>query len=293
MKLKINYQFEKIKYINLNGGTSSTSTSTTTNNFPGIFEKTNQGDITASYIYTRNPNGGVYYFALARKVPYNARIRISGPNTGAASTDIKYMGKWGNFGGGAGVRITRLRAAINEINEEGDINPNINSSNHPYHLHHVSVDGNPDDNSNIRLTLRYFNNHGNKSVFLFEMEFQEFMEYFPHYPNVRGGANIVGRSKGEIDLVTSMSMQEIINKQNETKNIHKNDFLLSYCISTFKEHIIPAMGRISTTFREKKYGDQLTSHNNEDEANRSLPDPYGKKYQELPGRKYKDESKKK
>ena len=62
----------------------------------------------ASYIYTRNPNDGVYYFALARKVPYNARLRTSGPNTGAAETAIKNMGKWGNFGGGAKVNINYL-----------------------------------------------------------------------------------------------------------------------------------------------------------------------------------------
>ena len=80
-------------------------------------------------------------------------------------------------------------------------------------------------------------------------------------------------------------MQEIINKQNETKNIHENDFLFRYCISTFKEQIIPAMGRISTAFSLKNYGDQLTSHDNKDEANRPLHDPYGKKYQENPSQR--------
>ena len=83
-------------------------------------------------------------------------------------------------------------------------------------------------------------------------------------------------------MVTSMTMQGIIDKQNETKDIYKNDFLLSYCIETFNDEIIPAIGRISTAFRIKDYDTKLISHVNYNEANRPLEDPYGKKYQENP-----------
>ena len=279
MKFKINYEFDKIK-TNLNGGTSSTSSSSTssTNNFQGLFNRvTNANDFTASYIYAKDPKG-VFYFALARKVPLGARIRItSGLNTGAAGTDIECMGKWGNFGGKIGKKSVNnysyLRAAVNEINDEGDLN--IHS------INNVSING----INNKLLILRYFKNVNNLNIFLFEMRPNDFFNYFPRYfsetePKKRGGAFIVERSKGEIDYVTSMSMQEIINKQNETINIYKNDFLLPYCIDTFNTEIIPAIDLISTAFSNKNYKTKLIKHSNVIEANQPLLDPHNKKYQE-------------
>lgn len=62
---------------------------------------------TASYIYTRDKtDSNKYYFAVCRKIPLGARIRIKKnppnptPNTGAAGTEQRYFGKWSSFGGG-------------------------------------------------------------------------------------------------------------------------------------------------------------------------------------------------
>ena len=49
-----------------------------------------------------------------------------------------------------------------------------------------------------------------------QLKYQDFFTLFPRYPLLRGGANIVGRSKGEIDYVTSMTMQRIIIEQDKT-----------------------------------------------------------------------------
>ena len=273
--------------------TSSTSTSrqnkfnisanSISNNFQGIFNRVTNGDHkTASYIFTRDKDG-VFYFALSRKVPSNARIRITGdptPNTGSAGTLPKYHGKWGNFGGTIGSKSvknkhSRLRAAINEINDEGDINPNIDS------LNNVSINGIP----NKRLTLRYFKDRGNIFIFLFEMPFQQFFNLFPRYPDLRGGADIVARSKGEIDYVTSMNMRQIIHEQNETINKLENDFILPYCIDTFNSDIIPAIGEISEEFKKRNYN--IVKYFNEQikGSDLPLPDPYNKIYQENPVRK--------
>jgi len=96
----------------------------------GVIPKLNIFDyieITASYIYTQD-NKGVFYFALARKVPFGTRKRFidpktntASPNTGAAKTLVEYCGKWGSFGGSASRRTNVLTAAIQEINEEGGL----------------------------------------------------------------------------------------------------------------------------------------------------------------------------
>jgi len=92
-----------------------------------IFQK-KQTQYTASYVYTRDSNG-VFYFGLARKVPLGTRKRLFGKNTGAAGTNIEYCGKWGSFGGSNKKNVTPLQAAIDEINEEANLNNLFHSRN--------------------------------------------------------------------------------------------------------------------------------------------------------------------
>ena len=95
--IKYKKKYTKLKKsINISGGSSK----------PGVFGK-NFITKTASFIYCRIPNTEYYYFALARKVPHDSRIRLNPKhNSGAAGTDIKYHGKWGSFGGSIDKKIT-------------------------------------------------------------------------------------------------------------------------------------------------------------------------------------------
>lgn len=272
MKLKIKYNF-------LKGG--SYNTSSNKNSFPGIFNIVqNRKDLIAVYIYSKDPKTGNYYFTLARKIPLGARINIINKNTGAAGTARKYMGKWGNFGGSIGKKnITLLQAAISEINEEGNLNVDLTKN--------VSINNkNYDPNKYLILKKFYLINESKNlskknsniqklSIFLFEMNSNHFFENFPKYPSIRGGADIVMQSKGEIDFITSMSMKQIINKQKNSIKKNNNNFILPYCVKTFNDYIIPYIESISNDFKKKNYIIKYS------DVDKELDDPYNKKYKEV------------
>jgi hypothetical protein len=197
---------------------------------------------TASYIYSRDING-VFYFALARKLPNNSRIRLKGKNTGAAGTHLKYYGKWGTLGGGVSSNSKHiLDAAISEIRDEGHIdiksqNINIKWLKKKTHSH---------------FTLKLAKNKNGVGIFIFEIkDFNYFISLFPKFPNKRGGSDIVSSSLGEIDFVSSFTLYGLLRQQEyEIKN-KKNNFIISYVVDTFNTHVIPYIKTINESVYNK------------------------------------------
>lgn len=225
------------KSINILGGSSK----------PGVFGKRNITK-TASFIYCRDPNTGVYYFALGRKVPYGSKKRLNpNYNSGAAGTDIKYHGKWGSFGGSIDKNLSHrsnLFNAISEINEEAgikfDSNNNVDASKYTR-------------KQKQKHKILYLESYDEKTVpgvglFLFKYrDCNKFFNHFPKFPNKRGGVKLVNRSKGEIDYVSSFSMKQLVKVQNkELKN--NNNFMMSYVINSFNSFVLP---QLSKTFNQK------------------------------------------
>lgn len=227
----------KIKYNNLkktikktikkNGGSSQ---------FLQYYSKFTNDKIkqTASYIYYRDGDG-VFYFALARKVPYGARPDNK-RNTGAAGTNKKYHGKWGTLGGSiGGVNKKLWHHAIDEINEEADMN-----------IRYSEV-----DIKNVRrgkLSLKSFISWKTVGLFLFEYNDKngkEFFKFFPKFPSKRGGRRLVKSSKGEIDYVSSFTMKQLVKFQNKERNQYKNNFIISYVINSFNKFVIPEIYRLN------------------------------------------------
>lgn len=225
------------KSINILGGSSK----------PGVFGKRNITK-TASFIYCREPNTGVYYFALGRKVPYGSRKRLNpNHNSGAAGTDIKYHGKWGSFGGSINKNTSHrsnLFNAISEINEEAGIKfysrNNVDASKYT---------GKQEQKHKI-LYLESYNEKTVPGVGLFLFKYRNcrtFFNHFPKFPNKRGGVKLVNGSKGEIDYVSSFSMKQLVEAQNkELKN--NNNFMMSYVINSFNSFVLP---HLSQTFKQK------------------------------------------
>ena len=205
---------------------------------------------TASYIYSKNPNGQ-HFFAFARKVPMGARIRITGgpnPNTGAAGTSQKYWGKWGSFGGSMGRNVTNyLHAAIDEINDEGGINPKFSRRDDVY-VPWVKLI----KNSGAKLNLQMARLHDGVVIFIFEMpDFNNFIKLFPHFPIKRGGANIVTSSHGEIDFVSSFTYDDMV-KYQSIELIKNNNFFMSYVLNSFNLFVIPKLLKLSNGYFNKK-----------------------------------------
>lgn len=255
---------------------------------------------TASYIYTVDKDGSIY-FALARKVPDNARIRISGPNTGAAGTELEYYGKWGSIGGGVSKKnINYLFEAVNEIKNEAGLNFLKNTNDVFVNLNLLQDRENKFKNTLNKLILRDYKylpnlDGGNINIkgclFLFEMKSETFFEYFPKYPETKGGAVLVQSSFGEIDLVTSMNADTMFEQQQNSILYEKNNLIISYAVDSFNTFVIPYFQKkgIEFSFYDKennKKVDKIKRIIDKD----PLADPYKKKYREVPGRNYKDES---
>ena len=85
-------------------------------------------------------------------------------------------------------------------------------------------------------------------MFLFKYrDCKTFFNHFPIFPEKRGGVELVNRSKGEIDYVSSFSMEQLVEAQTgELKN--SNNFMMSYVINSFKKFVLP---NISQTFEQK------------------------------------------
>lgn len=198
---------------------------------------------TASYIYTRDSKG-VYYFAVARKVPMGARVRLqTGMNTGAAGTNPKYMGKWGSFGGKKDKKSKHdFHASILEIRDEGQ----IHNLSHKSDVHIKWAN----QRYNRQLLVLEFAQPISSSTVLFIYnipDHRKFFSLFPKFPAKRGGAKTVTASHGEIDYVSSLSMRQMVALQ--TKELNKGDnFFLSYFCDSFNRYVLPIL---SSSFKKK------------------------------------------
>ena len=255
---------------------------------------------TASYIYTVDEDGSIY-FALARKVPDNARIRISNPNTGAAGTKLKYMGKWGSIGGGVSKKnINYLEDAVNEIKNEAGLNFLKNTNDVFVNFKNLQNRENKFKNTLNKLILRDYKylpnlDGGNINIkgclFLFEMKSDIFFNYFPKYPKTKGGANLVQSSFGEIDLVTSMNTDTMFEQQQNYILDKNNNLIISYAVDSFNTFVIPYFKKkeIKFSFYDKENNKKVDKIKSINDINH-LDDPYGKKYKEVSKGNYKDES---
>ena len=232
----------KITYNNMYGGAAFVPAGAPA--FPRINVFENKYGKTASYLYTRDPKTGIYYFVLARKVPIGSRKRIDPRGkTGAAGTQDKYCGKWGSFGGTVDNKSKHtLDAAIIEISDEGGIS-GLNSK-------IIDIKWSKNTNAGSPFTLELATEINSVAVLLFRVEFETFESLFPPFPDKRGGAEIVTSSHGEIDYVSSFTMQQLIDLQND--EIQKgNNFILSYVVDTFNQVIFPHIASESRKFSER------------------------------------------
>jgi len=248
-------QLDKLPVVS-NISTSSSSSSIGCVVF-AIFAATTPKDLTASYVYTYDIDGTIY-FAVGRKIPAGGRLRIvQHTKTGAASTDEKYWGKWTNFGGGinddkktntSAKRNSYLYEAVQEINDEAavsKINRTKEGIEQRFVAEYVHVPWKPNDKTPNKLYLKLAKKLDNVAVFLFEMKDSHlFFNLFPKYSTAsnmgRRGVEIVTSSYGEIDAVMSVSMQNIYDLQNaELIKSAKNNFFISYFCSTFNKIIKP------------------------------------------------------
>lgn len=212
---------------------------------------------TASYIYTvvkstdgESKDGGdglEIRLALGRKIPQSGRLRLgSAPNTGAAGTTSKYHGKWGTFGGGKEKsNPSDLRAAISEINDEADVVSVLGKKLDP--RRDVNVSWMKKSTASPILTLDLALQVSGTTVFLFYMDPLLFFNLFPPYPTARRDGGIVSNSHGEIDVCTSMTLDRIVEMQ-ENEIIHTgNNFILSYVVSSYNNIIAPKLTKMCPT----------------------------------------------
>jgi hypothetical protein len=233
-------------------------------------------DYTAVYVYTKD-NHGVFYFALSRKVPLGARKRLkSGANTGAAGTNIEYFGKWGSFGGGAEKNSTALKAAIDELNDEANLNGFFNKNN-------ISIlwkNNNIIDSNKLNLMLA--NEYNNVGIFLFFLpNYNLFFNMFPKLSkNGRRGPELVESSSGEIDAVCSLNFEEMYQLQ-----IIDNTMFLHYFCDSFNKIIKPYIMNESHTFKTKWQNIDLIVNN---DKNPRIPSELPvKKNEYIEGPRYK------
>jgi WW domain len=222
---------------------------------------------TASYIYTVDADG-VVYFGLVRKVPANSRTGYrSAQRTGAAGTSSKYYGKWTNVGGSKKNSLTELQGAIDELNDEAGVKL-VRGKKYDSHADTRLMWMDPQsDHRPIVIKSAYKNN--NAGIFLIEMKSNAFFDIFPKFDNIlakqtgvitgpiRVGQDIVDSSQGEIDAVASFNMTEIVNLQKEDNMQTQNNFFISYFCKTFNDIIMHDFQKIHKPFYDKWAGSRI------------------------------------
>ena len=232
----------KITYNNMSAGAAFAPTRAPV--FPHIDVFQNKYGKTASYLYTRYPNG-TFYFVLARKVPIGSRVRLNPKGrTGAAGTQDRYCGKWGSFGGATDNKATStLDAAIIEISDEGGIHGLTSKT--------IDIEWAQRRNLNSPFKLELATEKNDVALLLFHVDFTTFQKLFPTFPNKRGGADIVTSSHGEIDYVSAFTIQQLVDEQKKETN-KGNNFMLSYAVNTFNELVFPHIASKSRAFSQRE-----------------------------------------
>lgn len=216
-----------------------------------VFEKGTHSN-TSSVIYTRDSNG-VFFFAMGRKLPANARKRLdSTGNMGPAGTDVKYAGKWGFFGGSKKQSSKHdLEASINEIRDEANI-PTLESTD-------VSIswmEYTPCAPQTLKLVKACEFNSSTVGFIYFIEDSKYFFDLFPQWPLTRGGVDIVMSSHCEIDLVSSLSMERLSKLQQTEIAGGGDNFIISYCANSLNNIVIPFISEKSDEFK-KKWGNGI------------------------------------
>lgn len=250
-------------------------------------EKRNINQKTACIIYTVDQSNGKTYFVVSRKVPIGARLRRSGPNTGAAGTDDKYHGKWTSFGGGKDRKSTELQGAIYEINEESGLSVyNKVGFRNGIKPKLLSL-GKKSKNEKLELKTAF--DLKGTTLFIFNFDENNNDMFFTLFPKFSAGgrqtAVIVSSSSGECDVVASMTMDDIKREQDKMVS-KKNNFFTSYFLNSFQNIVIPEIGKLYEAFGKKHNRTTFTI----------LPDIKGRKIDDLTENKitkrYKELSKK-
>jgi len=242
------------------------------------FDPNNKLSTTASYIYSRDPNSGMFYFAFCRKVLPGRRIMINGPPRGAAGTKEQYHGKWGSFGGSSS-RSSRhtLAAAIDEINDEAGLNLNSDKS-------HVNIDETKKESNKLNLEVYIDNGVG---IFIFFIpDFDIFTTLFPKYPSARKGPALVTSSHGEIDTVSSFNIDQMREQQDREYNLNINNYFLSYNLNTFNNIVIPHISSVSNTFGTNNLSNPIRYIKDTKPRDKPKDRNYYREIQERKGRRY-------
>jgi hypothetical protein len=237
------YRSYKITYNNMYGGAALAPGGSVS--FPTIDVFRTKYEKTASYLYTRDPGTGTYYFVLARKVPLGSRRRLDPKGrTGAAGTQDRYCGKWGSFGGAADKKSKHtLDAAIIEIADEGGIRGLTTKT--------IDIKWSRNRNAGALFTLELATEINSVAILLFRVDFARFQQLFPIFPDKRGGATIVTSSHGEIDYVSSFTIQQLIDLQTDENKRNRNNFMLSYAVDTFNKVVFPHIANESRAFSKR------------------------------------------
>ena len=210
-----------------------------------VFKKSSHKN-TCSYIYTRDENG-VFFFALCHKLAVNSRKRENpNANTGPAGTNDKYAGKFTSFGGGKKDSKHNLEASVSEIKDEANI-PTLKSTD----IHVSWMARTPCTPRTLSLVKACEINSDTVGFIYFIQDFDYFFSLFPQWPDARGGAEIVTSSCGEIDLVSSFTMDELSGSQKYEISESKNNFVTSYCANTLNKFVIPFISEQSEEFKKR------------------------------------------
>ena len=139
-----------------------------------------------------------------------------------------------------------LEASVNEIRDEANI-PSLKSTS-------VSVSWmarSPCGPQTLNLLKACEINPSTAGFIYFIQDSNYFFSLFPQWPNTRGGADIVTSSCGEIDLVSSFSMEQLSSLQQTEIAGDNNNFVISYCANSLNKIVIPFISEKSDEFKRK------------------------------------------
>jgi hypothetical protein len=205
-------------------------------------DKFPHGTKVAMFVYAVDRHGKVWH-GLVRKDP-----------CGAAGTQEVYYGKWGSTGGQPSSRAKHvLDALCTEFSDETGHDVYYKQVELDFHSPVIRLPYTPNLTQRA-LYLRYCAIHHKVIIAIAEMDYNRFMGVFP----VGGVVNksLKRYSHGEIDASGSFSTGDLIRLQAAEVNHTQNDFLLPYCLDSFKTIMFPfvCMGH---DYLGQKHGDNV------------------------------------
>jgi hypothetical protein len=195
----------------------------------------------AGYIFTRRSSDGKFLFGCVRKVYRGGK---SYGTMGAAGTEPKFWGKWTSVGGTRSRSSKHhLDAIIIELNDE------TNSSFTVEQVDLTKLNSSLRKPLDIRLTCHLAEKISGAAVFIFEMEENQFLRIFPVVG--REAPDIFRTSHGEIDAIRALTMDEIINLQEDEIKTNGNNYFISYFLKNLVRACISKINELNPAFRAK------------------------------------------